>query len=86
MKSLPEIIILMDKRRKYSDILTSDSDAAERFCNRIRKNLAEFNQQNNLPRELSISLGFAVLKNNSQDLEDIFNEADQQMYINKGRR
>jgi len=64
----------------------TDAESVHKYCQRIRENIDKFNQQNDLPQELSISLGASVLKNSSQSLDEIFNEADQKMYINKGRK
>ena len=64
----------------------TDAEAAAKYCHRIRKTMAEFNQKNKLPKKLSISLGTATLEDSIQSLDDIFNEADQKMYVNKGRK
>ncbi len=64
----------------------TDTESAHKYCKRIRENINRFNQKNDLPQKLSISLGTSILENNSQSLDEIFNEADQKMYINKGRK
>lgn len=64
----------------------TDADAAKKYCQRIRAEINNFNQQNNLPQALSISLGTAVYDENSISLEAVFNQADKQMYFNKGRK
>lgn len=64
----------------------TDQKAAVKYCQRIRDNMNKFNQENNPPQNLSISLGVSTLEDNSQSIEAVFNQADQQMYINKGRK
>lgn len=64
----------------------TDQKAAAKYCQRIRDNMNKFNQENNPPQNLSISLGVSTLEDNSQSIEAVFNQADQQMYINKGRK
>jgi diguanylate cyclase (GGDEF)-like protein len=59
---------------------------AQSLCQRIQINIEEFNKDKKLVKPLSISLGFEVMENNSQNLNEIFNKADQKMYINKGRK
>ena len=59
---------------------------AKSFCQRLKKNIKEFNQNQELEKPLSISFGFEVMINGSSNLEKIFNKADQNMYLNKGRR
>lgn len=58
---------------------------AKNFCQRIQKNIKKFNNTRKPVKKLSISLGFEVMKDDKQNLNDIFNRADQKMYINKGR-
>jgi GGDEF domain-containing protein len=53
---------------------------------RIQKNIEKFNQDKDLIKPLSISLGFEVMEDSSQSLNKTFNKADQKMYINKGRK
>jgi len=65
---------------------TTNQKEAKRFCQRIQKNIKNFNKDKNLVKPLSISLGFEVMKDSSQSLDKVFNEADQKMYINKGRK
>ncbi|MGM0379762.1 MAG: PAS domain S-box protein [Bacillota bacterium] len=59
---------------------------ANKFCERIQKNVKDFNDDNKFINPLSISLGFDVMEDSSQNLNNIFNKADQKMYINKGRK
>lgn len=71
---------------EFAIILPStDSEEAENFCRRIRQNIAKFNHNNNQITPLSISIGFEVMKNSSQNLDDIFIRADKKMYLNKGK-
>jgi len=65
---------------------TTNQKEAERFCQRIQKNIEGFNKGNDFIKPLSISLGFEVMENSSQSLNKTFNKADQKMYINKGRK
>jgi diguanylate cyclase (GGDEF)-like protein/PAS domain S-box-containing protein len=65
---------------------TTNQKEAESFCLRIQKNIEKFNQDKDLIKPLSISLGFEVMEDSSQSLNKTFNKADQKMYINKGRK
>ncbi|MGM0641970.1 MAG: PAS domain S-box protein, partial [Thermotogota bacterium] len=65
---------------------TTNQKEAEIFCQRIQKNIEEFNKNKDLIKPLSISLGFEVMEDSSQSLNKTFNKADQKMYINKGRK
>ncbi|MGM0500433.1 MAG: PAS domain S-box protein [Bacillota bacterium] len=69
---------------EYAIILPSTNhEEAQAFCQRIKANITEFNNTRNQVRTLSISLGFEVMENNSQCIDEIFKKADQKMYINK---
>lgn len=59
---------------------------AKKLCQRIDENIKKFNQAKNLPRPLSISLGFEVMEESSRDLDEVFNKADHKMYLNKEKR
>ena len=65
---------------------TTNRKEAKKFCKRIQENIEDFNDNKEFRNPLSISLGFEVMKDNSQNLNEIFNKADQKMYINKGRK
>jgi diguanylate cyclase (GGDEF)-like protein len=66
---------------------TTNQKEAESFCLRIQKNIEKFNQDKDLIKPLSISLGFEVMKEDGhQSLSKVFNKADQKMYINKRRK
>lgn len=59
---------------------------AKRFCQRIKKNFKEFNNKQKPIVDLSISLGFELMRNDKQNLDDVFDLADRKMYFNKGRK
>ncbi|MBM7623615.1 diguanylate cyclase [Sporohalobacter salinus] len=61
----------------------TDSDIAQKICNRIQDKIKEYNKKEELPETLEISLGSAVKEEKSQDLYEIFNKADQEMYKDK---
>ncbi|MGM0369989.1 MAG: sensor domain-containing diguanylate cyclase [Bacillota bacterium] len=61
----------------------TDENAIENFCDRFYEQLKEFNSKNKLEEELSISLGYAIMKDSEQDLNHIFDLADKNMYKNK---
>lgn len=60
--------------------------AADKVYQRIKSNLKQYNQQQDLVEKLEISLGFAVKTNKEQNLDQIFKQADKMMYNNKGKR
>lgn len=64
----------------------TNNKEAEKFCQRIRFNIEKFNENALLKKPISISLGYEVMKDSKQNLNDVFNMADQRMYINKGRK
>jgi diguanylate cyclase (GGDEF)-like protein len=65
---------------------TTNHKEAENFCQRLQQNINEFNKGEKLVKPLSISLGFEVMEDSQQSLSEVFNKADQKMYINKGRK
>jgi len=65
---------------------TTNQNEAEKFCQRIYSNIEKFNNSTSFKNPLSISLGYEVMDDSSQNLNEIFNKADQKMYINKGRK
>jgi diguanylate cyclase (GGDEF)-like protein len=65
---------------------TTKQKEAKKFCQRIEENINEFNRDGKLIKPLSISLGFEVMKDSNQSLNEVFNKADQNMYINKERK
>ena len=64
----------------------TNHEAGKCFCERIMRSIDDFNEQNKPVVDLSISLGLAVMEDKNQSLKEIFNKADQRMYINKGRK
>lgn len=71
---------------EFSIILPeTDSNDAEKICERIREGFKQVNQDKELPVEFSISLGIATLKDSKEDLAHYYNQADKAMYKNKGR-
>ncbi|RCW82540.1 PAS domain S-box-containing protein/diguanylate cyclase (GGDEF)-like protein [Halanaerobium sp. DL-01] len=64
----------------------TNHNEAGKFCQRIQKNITEFNEKQKTAKKLSISLGFEVLNDKNQNLDKVFNKADQKMYVNKGRK
>jgi diguanylate cyclase (GGDEF)-like protein len=65
---------------------TTNHKEVENFCQRLQQNINEFNKGEKLVKPLSISLGFEVMEDSQQSLSEVFNKADQKMYINKGRK
>ena len=62
-------------------------DVAHRVPARLETNLANFNQNNDLPYRIEMSVGMAKVDNSSnENLIDIINKADESMYENKRRR
>ncbi len=95
---LKEVGHLLEKVTRHEDIVAriggdefafllpeTDAKDAECFCNRLNRKFSEYNKECKLPEEISISLGYAVKNNNNQNLSKIFEKADHNMYINKGR-
>ncbi len=72
---------------EYSVILPeTDNNTAQKLCARIQNGYKEFNRESDLPEPLQVSLGAATKNNDDEDLDEIFNIADQRMYKNKGRK
>ncbi len=69
---------------EFAIILPStNKKEAQLFCQRIKENIKEFNNLRNPVKSLAISLGFEVMENQAQSIDETFKKADQQMYINK---
>lgn len=69
---------------EYAVILPGiDSSSAEIIKNRITEEFKKFNQNSKLPEELKVSIGYSTLNKINQDLNNIFEKADQNMYKNK---
>jgi len=62
----------------------TDKDTTKNICKRIKNNF--INKNVDLPEELSISLGTVTADNNKMDINIIYEQADYNMYKNKGRR
>lgn len=58
----------------------------EEVCNRIQKKINEINSKDKFPEFLSISLGHSTALSQKDDLNRIYEQADQEMYRNKGRK
>lgn len=61
-------------------------EEADTVYQRIKSNLIEYNEQNDLVAKLDISLGFSVKTEKEQSLNHIFKRADKIMYNNKRER
>lgn len=60
----------------------TDTEAAQRIVDRIRKNIKHYNEEN-LILPLSISLGLETAEIQGEKLEDVLKKADENMYNNK---
>lgn len=60
----------------------SDTEAVESTCTRIRSALKNYNSRSPL-FPLSVSLGYSIRFNNNKRMDDIFKEADDNMYREK---
>ncbi|SIR20491.1 sensor domain-containing diguanylate cyclase [Halanaerobium kushneri] len=63
----------------------TDSDEAEKICNRIKEKESDYLKQKNLIEIFSISIGYAVKKSEEISLEEVFRKADKRMYANKAK-
>ncbi len=63
-----------------------DQENCLKVCSRIKSNIKKRNQKGDLPAPLSISLGYALNEDSSDDLMEIFERADRRMYNNKGQQ
>jgi len=61
----------------------SNTSLTKELCERIQNKFNQYNRISNLPKPLSISLGFATKEKRDEDLNNAFNKADQIMYENK---
>ncbi len=61
----------------------TDAATAEKICNRFYEQLAEINAVRKSDKQLGISLGYATMIDQQQDLTEIFEIADHRMYENK---
>ncbi|PUU94049.1 MAG: PAS/PAC sensor-containing diguanylate cyclase [Halanaerobium sp.] len=69
-------------------VLLSETDKKEcaQICERIIKKFEAQNPENDFPVDFKISLGCATASRSSKKLTNIYNQADKNMYKNKGRR
>lgn len=56
------------------------------LCKRIIKEFDSYNAANDFPVDFRISLGCSTAEKSNKKLSEIFNQADQNMYKNKGRK
>jgi len=69
---------------EFSVILPdTDNNTAEKIYERLQNECSNFNKNSSLPEHLSFSIGFDSKTLKNQDLNIIFNNADQMMYENK---
>ena len=64
----------------------TDQNSAKDLIKRIKNEFACFNQDNNLPETLKISLGYSTKNSNSKDLNEVFDIADKKMYKKKSKK
>lgn len=69
-------------------ILLPETGAEETclICERIKKEFENCDTANDFPVDFKISLGCATAAENKKNLSDIYNQADKNMYKNKGRK
>ncbi|MFW5961547.1 MAG: diguanylate cyclase domain-containing protein [bacterium] len=61
-------------------------EETSQICRRIIKEFEKYNSANDFPVDFKISLGFATAEENNKALFEIYNQADKNMYKNKGRK
>lgn len=61
----------------------TNAEAAEKFCERFYAELEEYNSKQQLVVSLELSLGYATKEKSEQNLNNIYDQADQAMYENK---
>jgi len=62
------------------------SEETALICERIINEFERYNSANDFPVDFKISLGCATAAGNNKKLTDIYNQADKNMYKNKGRK
>lgn len=62
-----------------------DEDHTERLITLLRNNLAEKRQENSLPYELDVSIGYDELTDGNDSVYACMNRADEKLYIDKRR-
>jgi diguanylate cyclase (GGDEF)-like protein len=66
-------------------LVKSGFETAKSLSERIKYNIKEYNQKNKFFERLNISTGFAIKTKINENIDDIFRQADEIMYNNKGR-
>ena len=61
----------------------TDKKKANKIVRRIKSKFEEINKKEDLPMQLSISLGLATANDNKEDINEVYIRADKQMYQNK---
>lgn len=61
----------------------TDANIAKKICARYYDKLRRTNVKTEFPENLSISLGFATMESRREDLDAIFQKADNSMYVKK---
>ena len=61
----------------------TNSNEAQKFYDRFYEQLKDFNSKTELEEKINISLGYATAETKEQDLNKVFDQADQNMYKNK---
>ncbi len=59
---------------------------ASKIYKRIHQEISEFNKNSPYPEALEISLGYSILKNSKEDLNQVYHLADLNMYKNKEKK
>jgi diguanylate cyclase (GGDEF)-like protein len=72
---------------EFNILLCGDEEAAESILKKIRRYLGHYNSLGDKPYQVSASAGFAcAVCRESEDLEELFQEADRKMYLEKQNR
>jgi len=71
---------------EYAIILSNSGfETAKSLFERIKNNLKKYNKKNKFVERLNISTGFAIKTKKTENIDNIFRQADEMMYNNKGR-
>jgi diguanylate cyclase (GGDEF)-like protein len=71
---------------EYAMILSNSGfETAKSLFERIKNNIKEYNNKNKFVEQLNISTGFAIKTKKVENIDNIFRQADEMMYNNKGR-
>ncbi|WP_049755842.1 diguanylate cyclase domain-containing protein [Desulforamulus reducens] len=72
---------------EFAVLITQCSrDVLVKYCQDIKKNIKDFNQQNQDLPPLSLSIGYAIRENRHKTMSQLFTEADNNMYREKLHR